>query len=175
MKKTAMTDFHQAIGQDVLEKPAEQLHDVKGHSTWARTANFSVGAGDRAVLEADDTSVRDGDSEDIGGEGGEGGVAVGLRLTMDIPGDGPDLRGDALQEPGLAPLFFEERTGDGGERLDRDKAVGSGGAPGRAVLGEATTRDNVVDVGMVLQLPAPGMQDPGEPRKGCPDEALICG
>jgi hypothetical protein len=40
-------------------------------------------------------------------------VAVGLRLTMDVPGDGPDLGGDVLSETGLAHLFFEERTVDG--------------------------------------------------------------
>ena len=96
MKKTEMPDFHKAIGQDVLEKPAEKLHDVKVHGAGACTANFTVGKRDRAVLEADDTLVRDGDSEDIGGEVGAGGVTVGLRLTVDIPGDGPDLGGEVL-------------------------------------------------------------------------------
>jgi hypothetical protein len=96
MKKTAMTDFHKAIGQDVLEKPAEKLHAVKVHGAWACTANFTVGKRDRAVLEADETLVRDGDSEDIGGEVGESGVAVGLRLTVDVPGESPDLGGDVL-------------------------------------------------------------------------------
>ena len=28
---------------------------------------------------------------------------------------------------------------------------------------------------VVLELPAPGMQDPGEPREVGPDEALVCG
>jgi len=32
-----------------------------------------------------------------------------------------------------------------------------------------------VDVGVVLQLPAPGVQDTGETREIGPDEALICG
>jgi hypothetical protein len=57
MKKTEMPDFHTAIGQDVLEKPAEQLHNVKVHGAWACTAHFPVGKRDRAVLEADDTLV----------------------------------------------------------------------------------------------------------------------
>src|SRR5262249_22922130 len=49
------------------------------------------------------------------------------------------------------------------------------GAPGRAVRGEATARDDVVDVGVVLELPAPGMQDTGEPREVGPDKALVLG
>ena len=32
-----------------------------------------------------------------------------------------------------------------------------------------------MDVRVVLQLPAPGVQDPGEPRQVCPDEPLIGG
>ena len=32
-----------------------------------------------------------------------------------------------------------------------------------------------MDVRVVLQLPAPGVQDPGEPREVCPDEPLIGG
>ena len=126
-------------------------------------------------LRRDDAAVGDGDLEDIGGEGGEGGVAVVIGLTVDVPGDGPDLGVDLLQQAGVAHLFFEEGAVDGGEGFDGDKEVGAGGAPGRAVLGEATARDDVVDVGVVLELPAPGMQDPGEPREVGPDEALVCG
>ena len=120
-------------------------------------------------------AVGDGDLEDIGGEGGEGGVAVVLGLTVDVPGDRPDLGGDGLQQSGLAHLFFAERTGDGGEGFDRDKEVGAGGSPGRAVCGEATARDDVVDVRVVLELPAPGMQDTGKPREVCPDETRVFG
>jgi hypothetical protein len=69
-------------------------------------------------------------------------------------------------------LFFEERPGDARKRFDWDKEVGAGGAPGRAVLGEATARDDVVERGVILELSAPGMQDAGEPREVCPDEAL---
>jgi hypothetical protein len=61
-------------------------------------------------------------------------MAVVIGLTVDVPGDRPDLRIDLLQQIGLAHGFFEERTVDGGEGFDRDKEVGAGGPPGRAVL-----------------------------------------
>src|SRR5262249_10354960 len=70
---------------------------------------------------------------------------------------------------------FAERAGDRGERFDRDKAVRSGGAPGRAILGEATARDNRVDVGVVLAWPAPGMQDSGEAREVGAEKARVVG
>jgi hypothetical protein len=175
MEQAEVADFYKALGQDMLQEPAEKLHDSKVGGAEACAAHFPVGERDRTVREANETVVGDGDLEDVGGEVGKGGVAVGLRLTVDIPGDGPDLGGDALQEPGLMHLFFEERTVNGGERFDRDKEVGAGGAPGCAVLGETTGRDNIVDMGVILQLSAPGMQDPSEPREVCPNEALILG
>ena len=159
----------------MLEEPAEKLHDVEVGGAEAGTAHFPVGEGDRAVREADKTVVGDGDLEDIGGEVGEGGVAVVVGLTVDIPGDGPDLRIDVLQQTGVAHIFFEEGAVDGGEGFDGDKEVGPGGQPGRAVLGEAPTRDDVMDVGVVLELPAPGVQDPGKSWEIGPDEAFVGG
>jgi hypothetical protein len=100
---------------------------------------------------------------------------VVIGLSVDVPRDGPDLGGNVLQQSGLTHLFLKERAVDGGERFDRDKEVDSGGAPGSAVLGEATTRDAIVDIGVILQWSAPSVQAPGEPREGCPDEALVCG
>ena len=91
MEKAEVADFLKAIGQDVLEEPAEKLHDVEVGGAWACTAHFPVGEGDRAVRERDEATVGDGDPEDIRGEGGEGGVAVVIGLTVDVPGDGPDL------------------------------------------------------------------------------------
>lgn len=102
-------------------------------------------------------------------------MSVVIGLTVNVPGDSPDLGGNGLEQSGVAHLFFEERTVDGGEGFDGDKEVGSGGAPGRAVLGEATARDDVVDMRVVLELPAPGMQDTGESREIGPDEAFIFG
>ena len=119
-----------AIGQDMLEEPAEKLHDVEVGGAWAGTARFPVGEGDRAVRERDDTAVGDGDLEDIGGEVGEGGVAVVIGLTVDVPGDGPDLRVDVPQQTGVAHGFFEEGAVDGREGFHGDKEVGSGGQPG---------------------------------------------
>jgi hypothetical protein len=100
-------------------------------------------------------------------------MVVGLRV--DVPWDGPDLGIDLLQEAGLAHGVFEEGAVDRGERFDRDKEVGAGGHPRGMVGGEATARDDVVEVRVVLQLPAPGMQDAGEPWQGGADEALVLG
>src|SRR5207237_4270442 len=70
---------------------------------------------------------------------------------------------------------FEERAGDGGERCDRDKDGGAGGAPGRAVFGEATAGHDVREGRGVLAVPAPRMQDPGATWEVRPDATLLLG
>lgn len=175
MEQAEVANFHEAVRQDMLEEPAEKLHDVEVGGAEACTAHFPVGERDGAIREAHETVVGDSDLEDIRGEVGESGVAVVLGLTVDVPGDGPDLGIDVLQESGSVHIFFEEGAVDGGEGFDGDKEVGAGGQPSRAVLGEATARNDVVDVRVVLELPAPGVQDPGEPWEGGPDEALVLG
>ena len=79
-----------------------------GGGAGARIAHFTVGEGDRTVLEADEALVGDGDPENRGGEGGEGGVSVVMGLTMDVPGDGPHLWVDVRQQSGLAHIFLQE-------------------------------------------------------------------
>ena len=108
-----MTDFHEAIGQDVLEEPAEKLHDVEVGGAWACTSRLTIGEGDGAVCEAHDTSIGDGDSEDRRGQVCEGRVALWIGLTMDMPRDVPSLWVDMLQQPGLAHVFFEDGSVDG--------------------------------------------------------------
>jgi hypothetical protein len=175
MEQAEVAHFHKTIGQDMLEEAPDKLEGVKLGRTEAGTAHFPVGKRDRALRERDDAVVRDGDLEDIGGEVGKGRGAVVVGLTVDVPGDRPDLRIDVLQQTGVAHLVFEERTGDGREGFDGDKEVGAGRTPGRAVCGEATAGHKVMDVGVVLELPAPGMQDISKPREIGPDETLIFG
>jgi hypothetical protein len=59
--------------------------------------------------------------------------------------------------------------------LHGDKEGGSGGQPLGAVLGEATTRDDIVHVGGVLELPSPSMQDACKTRKGSANETRVLG
>ena len=122
MAQAEVADFHEAVRQNMLEEPTETLHDVKASRAEACTAHCPGGAGDRAVRQADETVVGDGDLEAIGGKVRAGGMAVGLRLTVDMPGDGPGLRVDVLQETSVTHRFFDECTVNGGEGFDGDQA-----------------------------------------------------
>jgi hypothetical protein len=174
MENAEVADFHEAVRQDMLEEATDKFDDVEVGGTKAGTADCPGGENDRAVRKRDKAAVGDGDREDIRGEGGEGGVALVVCLTVDMPGDGPDLGSDVCQQAGMLHGFFEERAGNRREGFDGDKEERAGGAPGRAVLGEAA-RDNGVHGGVVLQLLTPRMEDPGEPREVSADEARVVG
>jgi hypothetical protein len=123
MEKAAMPDLHQALGQDVREDPAEQRQDVQASSAEACTAPVPGGAGDRAVCEADETVGGERALEARGGQGRKGGMALVMGPTMDMPGEGPGLRVDVLQETSVTHRFFAEGTGEGGEGFDGAKEV----------------------------------------------------
>ena len=133
----------------MLEEAADKLDGVETGGTLSIAAGFTIREGDGAVLEGDDTAVGDGDSKDIGGEVFKGGGAVGIGLTVDIPGDVPDLWIDQVEEAGALHLLFEDGAVDGREGFNGDKEVGSGGEPLGAVLGESPTRDDGVDVRVI--------------------------
>jgi len=100
MEQAAMADLLKAIGQDMLEESADKRDGVEMRRTGPGTTHFPVGEGDGAVGEAHETAVGDSDPEDIRGEVSQGGVAMVLGLTVDVPGDSPDVWVDLLQEAG---------------------------------------------------------------------------
>lgn len=134
LEKADVAHVLQASGHDGLEESADKLDDVELGGAEACTAHFTIGDGDGAVFEAHDPAVGDSDPEDRGGEGGAGGVAMMIRLPVDVPGAGPDLWGEGRPQAGVAHGFLAQSAGAGGEGVDRDKEVGAGGPPGRAVL-----------------------------------------
>jgi hypothetical protein len=175
MEHAAVADFHQAFGPDVREEAAEQLHDVELGSAEAGPAHVPGGAGDGTVQEAHEAAVGEGHLADGGSAGGAGGVAVVLCLTVAMPGDRPPLGSAVLQQSGVRHGFCAERTGDGGERVDRHQDVGASGPPSRAVLGEAPTGHHGMEGRVVLEWPAPRRQDPGATRQGRPHAARVLG
>ena len=98
MQKAKVTDFHEAVREDMLQEPADKLYSVEVGGSWAGTARVTIGESNDAVLERDDAAIGDSDPEDIGSKVGEGRVAVVIGLTMDVPGDGPDCWGESYDQ-----------------------------------------------------------------------------
>jgi hypothetical protein len=97
MPKAEMTDFHEALGQNVLQEPADTLDDVKSGGSRSSTSRFAVGDGDGTVVESHETPGGDGDPKDIRGEVWEGCIAIGTGLRVDIPRDIPEVWIEVIQ------------------------------------------------------------------------------
>lgn len=109
----AVSDLHDAIGQDRREAPAETLHGVEGGGAGACTAGLTGGAGNGAILEAHATAGGDGDRADRRGEVGAGRVAVGGGLAVRMPGGFPDQGVDGGQEISVVHLLCEDGAVEG--------------------------------------------------------------
>ena len=175
MENADVADCHEAVRENGLEEPAEKLSGVEGGGSWACTARLTIGDGAGVVCEAHDASVGDGAPADRGGEVLEGRVAMGMGLTVDVPGDVPALGVEVRQQSSVAHVFCEDGSGDGGEGLHGHREGGAGGAPGRAVRCEATAGHTGVEVGGGLALSSPGVQDAGPTGAVRAAEVVVAG
>lgn len=134
---------------------------------------FAIADEDGTVLDFQDARVGDGDFEDVRGEVFEACFAGTDGLGVDVPVDLPDFRGDFLEEAsffhGVAELGFE----DHGESFYGEIEVDSGGVPEVVGGGEGAAGDDVMDVGVILEGSAPGMEDPEEPWEITADVVFI--
>jgi hypothetical protein len=94
-------------------------------------------------------------------------------LRVDVPVKLPDFGGDLVQEAGIFHGFFELGLKDSGEGSNREEEVDPGGMPEAVEGGEGATRDNVMDMGVILQGSSPGMKNTQESRKITADVFFI--
>ena len=79
-------------------------------------------------------------------------------MGVDVPVDLPDCGGKLIQQFGLFDQIAELSSEDYRESFDGEEEIDSGGMP-RAIGGtDGATGNDVVNVGMILQSSAPGME-----------------
>lgn len=174
-QKAAVPDFHEAMGEDMLEASADTRDGVEGGGAAACPAGFAVGAGHGAVRARDATARGERHCEDIRGEGWQGGVGLGHGLAVDVPGDRPARWVEGLQPSGVGHLRSPHGAVARREGVHRDKEIGAGGEPRVPVCGATAPWDDGRERRGVLELPAPGRQAPGKTRQSRPDGTLVCG
>jgi hypothetical protein len=173
--KAQVPALHNAVRHDMLEESAEKLEDIALGGARSGPAGFAGGESAGAVFARDEAAVGEGDRADRGGKVLAGGMAVWMGLAVDMPVGMPDPGVEALHKTGVGPLVFEDRPGEGREGCDGDKEGGARREPLGAVLGAPPARDNGVEVGMGLELPAPGVQAPRKTREVGAKETLGLG
>jgi hypothetical protein len=115
---------------------------------------------DALVIKADDTRIGDGDAEDIAREVFKYGLlAFSPHRAMDDPRSGPRGLGQSQVGTALLERRPELAAEEFGQGLFRDEEGVARRIPVVAVIGDATSGDQAVDVGMKEKLLRPRMQD----------------
>ena len=106
-QEAVIADLHKASGQDMLEKAADKLHDIKGHGAPPVAVVLFVFEKDLSIFDLDDAGVGDSDFEDIGCKilQAVGRCAYGLRV--DNPVLVPGILRDKKSEIGFNHLITE--------------------------------------------------------------------
>ena len=113
----------------MLEKAAEELHDIEGEDSGTLAVRLAIANQHGAILNTNDARVGDGDFEDIGSEIFESSLAGRDRLRVDVPVDVPDISRNLTEEFCLFHQIAELGAEDLGERFDGEIEVSSGGMP----------------------------------------------
>jgi len=162
VEEAVVADLHEAFGQDMLEEPADELEGTESHGSPSVAVGLLVAEEYGIVFHLQDSAVGDGDAEDIGGEVLDRVRAVSHGLGVDDPGHVPKLGADLAQEPCLFHLIPELDSEEDGEGFDREEEVEVGGMPGVVLGRDGSPGDDIVDVGMIVELTAPGVKDAPE-------------
>ena len=134
---------------------------------------FAIANEDGAVLNLEDTRIRDGDSEDVGGKVLQACLAGAYGLGIDVPVELPGLRGDLIEETGFFYFITELGFKNDGESSDGKIEIEPGGVPEAISGGEGASGDDVMDMGVILESSPPGVQDAEESREISADVMLI--
>ena len=179
-----MADAVEAAGQHVQEEAAGELAGVERHGLEPVSAFDPIvlpAERDALVVEPDQTRIRDGDAVGVAGEIGEDGLRPGERpLGVDHPfraaqrrergvegalvGEGREIaeEGEAAgRMQGREPVE-EEAAEQARQHAHRQEEVSLAGDPARPVRRRASAGHDDVDVGMVGQRRAPGVEHGGE-------------
>ncbi len=113
----------------MLQETADEFHDIEGQDSRSFTVRLAIANEHRAILDADDARVGDGDFEDVGSEILEARLAGGDRLAVDVPVDLPDLGRDLIEQLGCLYSIAELGSEDFGERFEGEVEIDSGGMP----------------------------------------------
>ena len=192
-EKAVVTDPDEALGQDVEEEAADELPKRKGQRSGATAAVILEAEGGGPVIDMKKPVVGDRDAVRVAGKILQDVIgAVEGRLGIDDPLGGPCLVEEPVERCRV-PVSNEaavqvqppisERLGEfcqelapkeTAEHTDGQEEAGAARLPGASVLGQPTRRNHAVDVGMMDEGLAPGVEDGKEPEAS-PEMARVLG
>ena len=187
-EQPVVPDAMKAVGQDVKEEAAYELVRIERHDAVTGSSVAPVifpFEADTLAIERDEAGIGDGDAMSVAGEIGEHLIWAGEGpLGIDKPihaaerleefpeGAGIVKCGIGAEElqcalgVGGGKAFAHESAEQSREHLDAEEVPSSAGYPALPVERDAAARHDDVEVRMVGERRAPGVQHAGEPDVG---------
>ncbi len=160
-KESIVAHLDKALGQDVLKETVDEFLGGQRAELGLARVGF-VAERDLVVFDLDDATIAEGNAKDVGREILEGSAAVADRLAMHDPILLPYGSGDVHKALGLTQGVAELGAKESGQRLDGEQEILAGRQPSLSVLCKSSGGDKVMPVGVVGQIPRPGVQDADE-------------
>ena len=157
--QAVVPDLVDAGGQDVLKEATHKLLTRNRHRTPLVVPGVLVAEGHLAVLDTQDAMVGNGDPMDVASQVRQDVLgALDGRLAVDHPLLPAYGIGNPHVRQGFGHQAEEDAAEDWRQGPDRHEVVFAGRPP-LPVGRQSPTGDQTVDVGMVRQCTAPGVQD----------------
>jgi len=172
-EEAVVADFGGAAGQDVLNKPMDELDAGKGEVASLMSAIVGIAKTNQTILDGFDPAVGDGDAEKVAGQILKDPVATTGVLGMDDPFLPPEGGGGPAEQAGLVQSRTElsaedHRESPDGNQESRILRV----HPRRGVGRQASGSHEHMDMRMEEHGARPGMQD-GQGADACADITWI--
>ena len=169
MQPAVVSDLMEACGQDMLKEAGKESDRIENERFGFAGLRLDVSECDVTILIADEPLIAQRGAENVSRKVIESFAPGSGALAVDNPVDEPEMRGDAVEELGslrLKPLL-EAVAEAAGKQLDgqqiRLALFGDAALSPCATIGpQAATGNDVMDMGMVGELPAPGVKDAKE-------------
>lgn len=167
-EEAVVSDLDESFWEDVEEEAVDEVEGREGGSGPGTGVAVFEAEGDLVIVDGKDTVIGEGDAVDVGGEVGEGVLAGADGFAVDDPGGtaGPDPGIDEMKEVEGMEFGHETELDASSEGLVGEKPVlVAVGDPAVAARRECASGDDEVEVDMVGQITAPGVEDADHTRE----------
>ena len=173
-EETIVTDLDEAFGQDMLQKPVQELFCVQGTTFFCASLSGAVAKRDAVIFQLQDPVVANGNPENVRSQILQRIQARADRLTVHNPLLLPNVRRNTGITIRVTQRLTEFAAEHLGERSHWQEEIVSCRSPALPIRAQATARDEIMHVRMVSQVAAPGVQHPHHPDLSTDPPWLLC-
>jgi hypothetical protein len=158
-EEAEISNLDETFGQNMLEETANELLSSDGANPGLACVGFGVAKCDLPMGQLEDTLVTDGHPKDVRSQILQGSHPIADRLTVNDPILLPGFRRYLGKQISLLQSITELGPKKDGQRFDMNQKIFPGWQPTLTVITQTATRDQIMHMGMVIQVATPGMQD----------------